>query len=124
MTGGLQWQDFSSTLESPDSAIPLSESAAADLPVPLLGFSYRHLLTRRTRFLLTATVLPEVHIGDIASGSFTSLFAAVEAQLLRNVGLGVSYSLGDLSVEIEKNAFQGELDYVTEGFQAYARILF
>ncbi len=59
------------------------------------------------------------------AGSYTSLFAAYEWRLARNFALAVSYTLGDLSVEIEgSRALSGDFGYVTDGFQLYGRILF
>lgn len=124
LTGGLQVQDFETTLELRQAAVPVSEKADGLLPVPLLGVSYRHLLTEKARFLASATVLPEVHVGDVEAGSFLSIFAAVEYRLARALALGASYTLGDLRVDYGRRSFGGRLSYITEGFQVYGRVLF
>lgn len=124
VTAGVQWQRLEVSLDALGAVVPLREEADADLPVPLIGFSYRQLVTLNSRFILTATFLPEVHVGDIESGSFISLFGAYEWRLARNLALGASYSLGDLNVEFKSRAFSGDLDYITEGLQVYGRVLF
>ena len=104
-----------------NGTLTLEESASSDLPVPLVGVEGRYAFARR--FLVAGEVraLPSVQIEDY-EGTALVYGVRLEYRLSRNFGLGASWSSFNIDAEVERQSFQGALDFTIEGAQAFLRV--
>ena len=99
----------------------LEESASTDLPVPLLGVQWRYAFTSHWMIGADVRALPSVQIEDY-EGSALTYGARLEFRPFRNFGLGAAWTSFNIDVDVERDRFQGSLDYTVEGAQVYARL--
>jgi len=101
-------QQFSDGYEVEDSL---------DAPLPLIGFSYAYMPTKRWRLSAAARVL-DLTIDEYHGAMFLTNFAA-EYYLTRNIGIGTAITAFDIEVDADKDSFEGELQWAYSGLNAY-----
>ena len=98
----------------------LSGKANTDLPVVLIGASYRHRFGNSLVLIADATFLPEITY-DNYTGSSLNLNAALEYEFLGHYGVGVAYDSFGIEFEAEGDRAVGSFEYDIEGPQAYVK---
>jgi hypothetical protein len=101
----------------------LQAEASTRAPVPLVGLRGRGLLGRWFVLAGELRFLPNVEIGDY-SGDAYSASAGLEWRALRNFGLGVSYDVFGINVDLNDKDWRGSVDYSTSGIHIVGRLVF
>jgi hypothetical protein len=99
-------------------SLELSNRATTDLPVVLIGVSYRHMLGKSFVFTGDATFLPEITY-DNYTGSSLNLNVGLEYEFLDHYGIGVAYDSFGIEFEADGDRAVGKFEYDIEGPQAY-----
>lgn len=98
----------------------ISGKSATDLPVVLLGASYRHMFGENVLFTTDATFLPSVSY-DNYSGSALNINVALEYEFLQHWGVGLAYDTFGIDFEAEGDNAIASLEYDIDGPQIYAK---
>jgi hypothetical protein len=96
----------------------VSGKSSTDLPVILIGASYRHMFSDNWLVTADATFLPSVTY-DNYSGSSTNVNVAVEYEFLQHYGVGLAYDTFGIDFEAEGDNAIAKLDYKIDGPQVY-----
>lgn len=123
ITGGLVGVSIKAGLSaSPQSGgtTEISSKATTDLPVPLIGASYRHRFGQHFGLTCDATFLPEITY-DNYTGSSLNLNVGLEYEFLDHYGVGVAYDAFSIDFEAEGDKAVGKFEYDIEGPQAYVK---
>jgi hypothetical protein len=115
---GLHWLEISAFVEgeffiNDESTGFRRESVSADAPLPNIGAWYWYALS--PRWLITTRVdWLAASIGDY-SGSLWNANAGINFQPWRNVGIGLSYQLFELDIDVDKSDWHGGADLTYHG---------
>lgn len=121
ITGGLVAMSNSArlTVEPEGGATTqIDRRNSVDLPVILIGGSYRHMFGENILFTADATFLPSITY-DKYTGSSTNINAAVEYEFLQHYGVGLAYDMFGIDFEAEGNNSIAKLEYDIDGPQVY-----
>lgn len=121
ITGGFVGVSIGASLSAEaqgGSTTELSGKANTDLPVVLIGGSYRHRFGRNFQLTADVTFLPEITY-DNYTGSSLNLNAGLEYEFLDHYGVGVAYDSFGIDFEAEGDRAVGAFEYDIEGPQAY-----
>jgi len=115
---GLHWLELSAYVEgefflNDESTGFRRESVSADAPLPNIGAWYSYALS--PHWLITTRVdWLGASVGDY-SGSLWNASAGISYQPWRHVGIGLSYQLFKLDIDIDKSDWHGAADLTYDG---------
>ena len=103
---------------------PMTEgrSVSADGPLPNLGMWYRYSISPRLAFR-TRLDLMSASVGEY-SGLLLNASAGLNYRVTEHFGIGVSYNLFELDVEIDNSNWRGNVDTLYNGLYVSASAFF
>lgn len=127
---GLHWYqvDFAISAAAVGGSGPGVQAATsvnADVPLPMLGFSYEYRFSDRW----TAGALVQAfYLGNSSSldfsGSLLNLGVKTEYWIFNNIGIGAALDYFKLDADVETDDWKGSLDYAYYGPKVYVCIRF
>ncbi|GJM07987.1 MAG: hypothetical protein DHS20C11_02630 [Lysobacteraceae bacterium] len=109
--GGVHWLDLEFAINA--TGTTLNEFSSVSGPLPLIGFSVDHMMTDQWMFTGSLQAF-SANVGDY-DGSIVSAAIGVEYWFNRNFSLGVGYDYFDLDVDLDKQAWTGNVNYGYDG---------
>jgi hypothetical protein len=104
------------------STPPVDVDASTTAPLPMIGLSFDYYVTPQWTVSALAEGL-KVKIGDV-DGKTYNVGLSTDYMLTRNFGIGIAYSYVDLSVDVTKNGFTGNIGWKMNSILAYAQMRF
>lgn len=123
LTGGVVAVSISAALSAEGqggTSAAVSGRATTDLPVVMLGISYRRLLGKNFVLVAEEAILPRISY-DNYGGSALNLGPALEYEFLNHYGVGIAYDDFRIRFEAEGERAVGEFEYDISGPQAYVK---
>jgi hypothetical protein len=127
---GLHWYqaEFRITGDALAGPVAVDESAFADadVPLPVIGFSYEYRFTERwtAGALAQAFYLKASGSSLDFTGSLVNVGVKTEYWIFNNVGIGGAVNYFNLNVDVEDGNWKGALDYKYFGPQIYVSVRF
>jgi hypothetical protein len=104
-------------------SVTYRETANTDLPIPMIGLTFKGSPVNRLVLRASAMALPSVTIGDV-SGSAAAYSVGAEYYILGPVALGASYDGTFYDVDVEDSHWNGSVNLSHDGLQLYLRAAF
>lgn len=124
ITGGLVGVSIKASLtadpQAGGSTAEINSKASTDLPVILIGASYKHRFGQSIVFTADATFLPEITY-DNYTGSSLNVGVGLEYEFLDHYGIGAAYNSFGVDFEADGDKAVGKFEYDIEGPQAYVK---
>jgi len=100
----------------------INTTASTTVPLPLIGLTLDWYIDPRWKVSANVAGI-KAHIGNV-DGSTIVAGAATEYMLARNLGLGLAYMYSDVSADVTKSNFNGNLGWKMNGVRAYGQLKF
>jgi hypothetical protein len=102
--------------------VNINTTASTTVPMPLIGLTLDWYIDPRWKISANVEGI-KAHIGNV-DGSTVVAGAATEYMLTRNFGLGLAYMYSDVSVDVTKGNFNGNLGWKMNSARAYGQLKF
>ncbi|HEX9406556.1 MAG TPA: hypothetical protein VF975_04515 [Thermoanaerobaculia bacterium] len=109
--------------QRPGETLTITEEAATNVPVAMVGAQARFALTPSVFLEGRAEALPRVHI-DVYSGRALIANVLLEYRITRNIGLGGGYNYSRIDGTVNDPRLNGNLAMTIDGAEGYLRIAF
>ena len=123
---GIHWLHIGAFIEGTIIAngepMTARRSVSADGPLPNLGMWYRYSFSPRVAFR-TRLDLMSASVGEY-SGLLLNASAGLNYRVTEHFGIGVSYNLFELDVEVDNTVWRGNVDTLYEGLYVSASAFF
>jgi opacity protein-like surface antigen len=100
----------------------LDATASTTVPLPLLGATLDWYINTRWKFSANAEGV-KAKIASVNGSAFVG-GVSTEYMLVRNVGVGLGYLYSDVSADVNKNSFNGNLGWKMNSVTAFAQFKF
>ncbi|MGZ5038173.1 MAG: hypothetical protein ACXWG1_12525 [Usitatibacter sp.] len=97
-------------------------SVSTTLPLPLLGITFDWYADPRWKFSAQLAGM-KAKVGDVDGHAYVAA-ASAEYMLVRNFGLGLRYSYNDVSADVTKSNFNGNLGWSANSVSLYGKLVF
>lgn len=121
LSAGFHWLHISAfivgTVETPSGSQSAREGASVDAPLPNIGFSYTHSLSRRWAFRSRFDWFnADIHPYD---GVFINASVGTNFALNDRLNIGANYNYVELDVGVNDDNWRGEVETRYEGIYVY-----
>lgn len=120
--GGTFKYDFSAVGTVNGTQRTYNKSVSTTVPLPVIGLSADWYLDPRWRMSAMGAGI-KANIGDVDGHAYV-VTVSTDYMLWRNLGVGARYTYTDISADVSKSDFNGNLGVKLNGVSLYARFVF
>ena len=100
----------------------LNVTTSTTVPLPLIGASLDWYINPRWKISGSASGI-KAHVGNVDGSAFVGSINT-EYMIVRNFGIGLGYMYSDLSVDVTKNSFNGNIGWKMNSVSLYGQFKF